>query len=150
MKDFLKKEAKKYANLNHQQWGWTTGMFLSLGLGIYVLANYGLKAINWEVEGKIDSDNQFFKLIVKACVIPLTSGLFANLFSNMGAGIDVVTNKTTLLSWTYNKCFKNQQEEKVPLRDGYGTLFNGERTSVNSNGLEQAAGAVTASRELKF
>lgn len=126
MREFLKQEIDRYAKLNHQQWGWVTGMILGLSLGTYVVNNDGLSGINWEIEGKIDSSNGFFKLIVEACVIPLTSGLFANLFSNMGAGIDVITNKNTLLSCVYKKCCVKQMEDesKQSRRRGYGSFFS--------------------------
>lgn len=127
MRDFLKKEAERYANLTHQQWGWVTGMILGLALGTYVVAKYGLVAINWQIEGKIESDNKIFNFIVEASIIPLTAGLFANLFSNMGAGIDIITNKNTLLSLALKKYRSINQQKAASnnsIANNYGTFFS--------------------------
>ena len=102
-KNALKKEAEKYINLTNKQWGHLSGMLIGLGLGLYVAINYDITKPVWPIEGTLENVGWFFNLIVRASVVPLSSGLFANLFSNMGSGIDIITDKTTLISLAFKK-----------------------------------------------
>lgn len=90
----------RLARMNHQQWGHVVGMTLGLVLGIIVSQENKLKndISGWQLLGTVHVQSDLMITLLQICVIPLSSGLFANLFSNMGAGIDAITNKHTLLS----------------------------------------------------
>ena len=105
-KQILNEEAYRYSRLNHQQYGHLIGMIMGLGFGFYVAINYDNTKPSWIMDGTLTDTNWYFNEAVRACIVPLTSGLFANLFSNMGAGIDVLTNQKTLLSFIVDKCGK--------------------------------------------
>jgi hypothetical protein len=102
----LKNEAYRYSQFNHQQYGHLAGMFMGLGFGLYVAISFDTVKPSWTVDGTLTESNWYFNESLRVCVVPLTSGLFANLFSNMGAGIDVMTNKKTFLSVLVDKCGK--------------------------------------------
>ena len=114
MIEFFKKEGKKYATLTHEEWGAVNGMIMGLALGIFVVTQDNYFSVDWPFIGKLNFNNDFFDLMMKITIAPLSSGLFAALFSKMGHGIDVVTNKETMISLIY-KTFNPPRPELEPL-----------------------------------
>lgn len=139
MKEALKEELVKYAKFNHQQWGWVLGTIGGFTLGVELLIKYGLQEIDMPIIGKIDHLPLVYRLFMEASLIPLTAGTFANLFSHFGSGIDLITNKNTLLSWVYKKKFE-QSNAPVSLREAeFFTSIDGENKTtdqVNEDDLE--------------
>lgn len=110
MLDFSKHQAKRiFLESTNQQLGHFFGMFIGTGIGVAVLTH---------VDETMSILGYKPGFIEKGLVVPLIAGTCANLMSNLGSGVDVLTNKTTFFqaahkvgTSVYNKCFSTEVVE---------------------------------------
>jgi hypothetical protein len=77
---------------DHKQFGHFFGMIIGAGIGIYSLPY--LSALSLPFIGTLST---FPLLLIKIIAVPFVSGTFANIFSNLGSGIDLITNRKTII-----------------------------------------------------
>lgn len=75
---------------NHQQWGHLIGMVVGFAIAIFSLPYLSIASLPW-----IGTLKAFPLIFIKIISIPFISGMFANLFANLGCGLDILTNNKT-------------------------------------------------------
>jgi hypothetical protein len=84
---------KKISKSSNQQLGHVCGTILGLIMGAYTLSY--TKLVSLPIIGILD---HFPIIIVQIIIIPALAGALSNIFGNLGAGIDVLTEKKTLFN----------------------------------------------------
>jgi hypothetical protein len=87
----------RIVNCNHQRLGYLIGMITGLVIGLSALPYLSMASLPW-----IGALKTVPLIAIKIISVPFISGTFANIFSNLGSGIDIITNEKTifhLFSW---------------------------------------------------
>src|SRR3990167_2375712 len=82
---------------NHQQWGHLIGMVVGFAIAIYSLPYLSIASLPWV--GTLKGVPLIF---IKIISVPFISGMFANIFSNLGSGLDILTNEKTIIHFAKN------------------------------------------------
>ena len=78
---------------NHQQWGHLLGMIVGFVIAIFSLPYLSIASLPW-----IGTLKSFPLILIKIISIPFISGMFANIFSNLGSALDILTNGQTIIN----------------------------------------------------
>lgn len=157
MRERLRNEARRYAELNNEEWGHVAGVLFGIGTGIYITLNYTSR----ELIGDL-----FISLLVKGCTIPVSAGFFSLMFSKAGAGVDVLTNKKTLVTVARDKimgCCNRRRDriaqslffsDGIPYsrsapRSGTELILRHEKSGESSDIVIQGSGMGDSPRDLE-
>ncbi len=91
---FFRGHVRRVANFTNKQWGEVSGLVIGFAMGIYCLANF---------QDELKISDTFLKVFIEATGIPLSAGALALAFGAAGAGVDDITDNTTIVSFIYNK-----------------------------------------------
>jgi hypothetical protein len=88
----MKQPYNRIIYCNHQQWGHLIGMIVGFVIAIYSLPYLSIASLPW-----IGTVKAFPLIFIKIISVPFISGMFANIFSNLGSGLDILTNEKTII-----------------------------------------------------
>lgn len=77
---------------NHQQLGHVIGMIVGLIIALFSLPYLSFASLPW-----IGTVQAVPLIFIKIISVPFISGLFANIFANLGSGLDILTNEKTII-----------------------------------------------------
>ena len=86
------KTYRRIIDCNHQQWGHLIGMIVGFAIAVFSLPYLSIASLPW-----IGTLTAFPLIFIKIISVPFISGMFANIFSNLGSGLDILTNERTVI-----------------------------------------------------
>lgn len=93
---------------NHQQWGHLIGMVVGFAIAICSLPYLSIASLPW-----VGTLKGFPLIFIKIISVPFISGMFANIFSNLGSGLDILTNDKTIIHLAKNHLARIKQSDDV-------------------------------------